>query len=135
MPTSFISDGGNACFLFLVYEIYSKYFFLQTFLRLSYELNLHRQSAVDRETMKALTARCDEQNEELRKLREELGELPGLKEKIARCEDLKSRLFQTEQWREKAKKQLEISIGNLDKLTGFSATLGHEVEGLDRCSS
>lgn len=77
--------------------------------------------------MEALTTRCDELNEELRKLKEELGELPGLKEKEVRCEELKSCLFQTEQWRERASKQLEISIGNLDKATGFSATLGHEV--------
>lgn len=68
-------------------------FVVQTFLRLSFELNLHRQSVVDRETFKALTSRCDEQNEELKKLREELGELPGLKEKLAKCVELKDPLI------------------------------------------
>jgi chromosome segregation ATPase len=80
--------------------------------------------------MEALTARCDEQNEELRKLKEQLGELPGLREKVARCDELKSRLLRTEQWREAALEQLESSIGNLDKATGLSATLGHGVSNL-----
>jgi predicted nucleic acid-binding Zn-ribbon protein len=96
---------------------------------------VHRQSAAKKETMEALTARCDEQNEELRKLKEELGELPGLREKVARSEELKSRLLKTEQWREAAKKQLEVSIGNLDKASCLSATLGHEFgELVDKAS-
>lgn len=99
-------------------------------MRLSYELNTYRQAAVDREVLEALTTKCDEQNEELSKLREELGELPGLKEKVARCDDLKSRLLKCEQWRERALQQLESSVGNLDKVTGLSATLGHGISDL-----
>ena len=74
------------------------------FLRLSFELNHSRQSAADRETLAALTSHCDEQEEELKRLREDLGELPCLKEKLAKCVELKERLVRTEQWREKAKK-------------------------------
>ena len=61
-------------------------FFLQAFLRLSFELNLSRQSAADRETLAVLSSRCNEQDEELQKLREEL---PGLKDKLAKCSELK----------------------------------------------
>ena len=57
-------------------------FFLQAFLRLSFELNLSRQSAADRETLAVLSSHCNEQDEELQKLREEL---PGLKDKLAKC--------------------------------------------------
>ncbi|XP_057524313.1 uncharacterized protein LOC130804017 isoform X2 [Amaranthus tricolor] len=91
----------------------------ETFLRLSFELNLA-----------ALTSRCDDQNEELKKLREDLGELPSLKEKLAKCAELKERLVKTEQWREKAKKQLEGTIGSLDAASSLSATLGHETRRL-----
>ena len=73
-------------------------------MRLSFELNHSRQSAADRETLAALTSHCDEQEEELKRLREDLGELPCLKEKLAKCVELKERLVRTEQWREKAKK-------------------------------
>ncbi|XP_057538008.1 uncharacterized protein LOC130815535 [Amaranthus tricolor] len=79
----------------------------RTFLRLSFELNLRSQSAADKETLAALASRCDEQNEEQRKLRKDLGELSGLKEKLSKCAELKERLVRTEQWRERAKKQLE----------------------------
>ena len=78
--------------------------FWQTFLRLSFELNLSRQSAADRETLAALTSHCDDQEEELKRLREDLGKLPCLKEKLAKCAELSERLVRTEQWREKAKK-------------------------------
>ena len=98
--------------------------FWQTFLRLSFELSLSRQSAADKETLAVLSSRCDEQNEELQKLREEL---PGLKEKLAKCSELKERLVRNEQWREKAKKQLEGTIGSLDAASNMSATLGHEI--------
>lgn len=64
---------------------------MQTYPRLSFELNLRRQSAVDRETFEVLTTRYDEQNEELKKLIEELRELPGLKEKLAKCAELEER--------------------------------------------
>ena len=100
---------------------------LQAFLRLSFELNLSRQSAADKETLAALASRCDEKNEELKKLREDLGQLPGLKEKLAKCTELKERLVKTEQWREGAKKQLEGVIGSLDVASNMSANLGHEV--------
>ena len=99
---------------------------MQTFLRLSFELNLIRESAADKEALAALTSRSDEQNEELKKLREDLGELPGLKEKLTQCAKLKERLVRTEQWRERAKKQLEGTIGSLDAASNMSATLGHE---------
>lgn len=105
-------------------------FLLQTLLRLSYELNVHRQGALEKETMEALTARCDEQNEELTKLKEQLGELPGLKEKVAKCDELKSRLQKASEWREAASKALEGSIANLDKATTMSATLSHGVSEL-----
>ena len=36
------------------------------------------------------------------------------------------RLVRTEQWRERAKKQLEETIGSLDAASNMSATLGHE---------
>ena len=93
---------------------------------MSFELNLSRQSASDKETIAALTFRCDEQNEEVRKLREDLGELPGLKVKLSKCAELKELLVRTEQWRERAKKRLEETIGNLDAASNMSATLGHE---------
>ena len=51
-----------------LYSFFDSHFFLQTFLRLSFELNLSRQSAADKETLAALTSRYDEQNEEIRKL-------------------------------------------------------------------
>ena len=89
------------------YSSFDSRFFLQTFLRLSFELNLRSQSAADKETLAALASRCDEQNEEQRKLRKDLGELSGLKEKLSKCAELKERLVRTEQWRERAKKQLE----------------------------
>ena len=100
---------------------------MQTFLRLAFKLNLSRQSAADKETLAALTSRCDEQNEELQKLREDLGELPGIKEKLAKCSELKERLVRTEQWREKAKKRLEGVIASIDAVSSMSATLGYEV--------
>ena len=87
---------------------------------------MSRQSVADKETLAALASRCDEQNEKLKKLREELGELPGLKEKLAKCAELKERLVRTEQWRERAKKQLEGTIESLDAASNMSATLGHE---------
>lgn len=65
---------------------------------MSFKLSLCRQSAADKETLVALTSRCDEQNQEMKNLREELGELPGLKEKLSKCADLKERLSKTEQW-------------------------------------
>lgn len=65
---------------------------------MSFELNLHRQSAVDRETLEALTSRCEDQNEELKRLREDLGELPSLKAKLAKCSKLKECLVKTKQW-------------------------------------
>ena len=77
---------------------------------------MSRQSAADKETLAALASRCDEQNKELKKLREDLGELPGLKEKLAKCAELREHLVRTEQWREKARKQLEGIIGSLDGL-------------------
>ena len=67
-------------------------------------MNLSRQSAADRETLAALTSHCNEQEEELKKLREDLEELPILREKLAKCVELKERLVGTEQWREKARK-------------------------------
>ena len=97
---------------------------------MAFELNLSRQSAADKETLAALTSRCDEQNEELQKLREDLGELLGLKEKLAKCSELKERLVRTEQWRKKAKKRLEGAIGSMDAASSMSATLDHEVEHL-----
>ena len=48
------------------------FLFGQTFLRLSFELNLSRQSAADRETLAALTSHYNEQEEELKRLREDL---------------------------------------------------------------
>ena len=95
-------------------------------MRLSFELNLSRQSAADRETLATLTSRCDEQDEELKRLREDLGESACLKEKLAKCAELKERLVRTEQWWKKAKKQLEETSGNLDAASGISATLDHE---------
>ena len=88
---------------------------------------MSRQSAADKETLAALASRCDEQNEELKKLREDLGELPGLKEKLAKCAELREHLVRTEQWREKARKQLEGIIGSLDAASNMSATLDHEI--------
>ena len=69
---------------------------------MSFYLSLCRQNAADRATLEALTSRCDEQNEELKKLWEELGELPSLKEKLSKCAELKDLLLKTEQWREGA---------------------------------
>ena len=63
---------------------------------------------------------------ELRKLREDLGELLGLKEKLSKCSELKERLVRTEQWRERAKKRLEETIGSFDAASNMSATLVHE---------
>ena len=74
----------------------------------------------------ALTSRCDEQNEELKKLREDLGELQGLKEKHSKCAELKEHLVRTEQWRERANKRLEETIGSLDAASNMSATLSLE---------
>ena len=88
---------------------------------------MSRQCVADKETLAALTSRCEEQNDELKKLREDLGELLGLKEKLAKCAELKERLVRTEQWREMAKKQLERAIGSLDAASNMSTTLGHEV--------
>ena len=90
-------------------------------------MNLSRQSAADRETLAALTSHCTEQEEELKKLREDLEELPVLKEKLAKCVELKERLVSTEQWREKARKQLEGTVANLDAASNMSATLGREI--------
>ena len=59
-------------------------------------------------------------------LGKDLGELPSLKEKLSKCAELKERLVRTEQWRERAKKQLEETIGSLDAASNMSATLGHE---------
>ena len=67
-------------------------------------MNLNRQSAADRETLVAITSHCNEQEEELKRLREDLEELPGLREKRAKCVELKERLVRTEQWQEKARK-------------------------------
>lgn len=53
--------------------------------------------------------------------------MPGVKEKVAKCEELKSQLLKTEQWWEMAKKRGEASIGNLDKASNISATLMHEL--------
>lgn len=103
---------------------------MQTFLRLSFELNLLRESAIDRETLEALTNRYDEQNEELKRLKEKLGELPGLKEKLAKCAELKERLIKTEEWREKAKKYMKGLAQNLEKPTELSATISHKVSCL-----
>ena len=50
-----------------------------------------------------------------------------MKEKLAKCAELKERLVRTEQWREKARKRLEGAIGSLDAASGMSAALGHEV--------
>ena len=94
---------------------------------MSFELNLSRQSAADREALAALSSRCDEQDEELQKLREEL---PGLKEKLAKCSELKERSVRTKQWRDRARKQLEETVGSLDAVSNKSATLGHEVSHL-----
>ena len=96
----------------------------QALIRLAFELNTNRQSAADQETVAALTSRCEELNEELSKLREDL---PSLKEKLAKCSELKERLVRTEQWRERARKQLDQTVGNLDAASGKSATLGHEI--------
>lgn len=52
------------------------------------------------------------QNEEMKKLQEVLGELPGPKEKLAKCADLKDRPLKTMQWGEKAKKQLYDTTGS-----------------------
>ena len=93
-------------------------------MRLSFELNLSRQSAADRETLAVLSSHYNEQDEELQKLREEL---PGLKEKLAKCSELRERLVRTEQWRKRARKQLEETVGSLDAASNKSATLGHEV--------
>ena len=95
-------------------------------MRLSFELNLSRQSAADRETLAALTSRCDEQEEELKRLRDDLGELPCFKEKLAKCVEIKERLVRTEQWREKAKKQLEGAIGSLDAASNLSKPVSNE---------
>ena len=65
----------------------------QAFIRLAFELNTSRQSAADQETVAALTSRCEELNKELSKLREDL---PSLKEKLAKCSELKERLVRTE---------------------------------------
>ena len=97
---------------------------LQAFIRLAFELNTNRQSAADQETVAALTSRCEELNEELSKLREDL---PSLKEKLTKCSELKERLVRTEQWRERARKQLDQTVENLDAASNRSATLGHEV--------
>ena len=75
----------------------------------------------------ALTSHCNKQEEELKKLREDLEELPVLREKLAKCVELKERLVSTEQWREKARKQLEGTVGNLDAASNMSATLSHEI--------
>ena len=78
------------------YSSFDSRFFLQTFLRLSFELNLSHQSAADRETLAALTSRCEEQDEELKRLTGDLGELPCLKERLAKCAELKEPLVRTE---------------------------------------
>ncbi|XP_057518115.1 uncharacterized protein LOC130799022 [Amaranthus tricolor] len=96
----------------------------EAFIRLAFELDANRQSAADQETVAALTSRCEELNDELSKLREDL---PGLKEKLAKCSELKERLVRTEQWRERARKQLDQTIENLDAASTRSASLGHEV--------
>ena len=100
---------------------------MQTYLRLLFELNLSRLSAADRETLAALTSHCQEQEEELKRLRADLEELPSLKEKLAKCVELKERLVSTEEWRERARKQLEGTVANLDTASNMSATLGHEI--------
>ncbi|XP_057527557.1 uncharacterized protein LOC130806469 isoform X4 [Amaranthus tricolor] len=97
---------------------------LQAFIRLAFELDANRQSAADQETMAALTSRCEELNEELTKLREDL---PSLKEKLAKCSELKERLVRTEQWRERARKQLDQIVENLDAASTRSASISHEV--------
>ena len=97
---------------------------MQAFIRLAFELDANRQSAADQETIAALTSRCEELNDELSKLREDL---PGLKEKLAKCSELKERLVRTEQWRERARKQLDQTVENLDAASTWSASLGHEV--------
>ncbi|XP_057529899.1 uncharacterized protein LOC130808438 [Amaranthus tricolor] len=96
----------------------------EAFIRLAFELDANRQSAADQETIAALTSRCEELNDELSKLREDL---PGLKEKLAKCSELKERLVRTEQWRERARKQLDQTVENLDAASTWSASLGHEV--------
>ncbi|XP_057526266.1 uncharacterized protein LOC130805510 [Amaranthus tricolor] len=96
----------------------------EAFIRLAFELDANRQSAADQETMAALTSRCEELNEELTKLREDL---PSLKEKLAKCSELKERLVRTEQWRERARKQLDQIVENLDAASTRSASISHEV--------
>ena len=59
-------------------------------------MNLSRQNAANKKTLATLTSRCDEQDKELKKLREDLGEMPGVKEKQAKCAELKERLVRTE---------------------------------------
>ena len=82
---------------------------------------------MDRETLAALTSHCNEQKEELKRLREDLEELSVLREKLAKYVKQKERLVRTEQWREKAKKQLEGTVDSLDATSNLSATLGHEI--------
>ena len=70
---------------------------MQTFLRMTFELSLAQKSVVDRKTLDSLTYMFEERKDELMKLREEVGELPGFKETLARCVDLKERLAKIEQ--------------------------------------
>ena len=83
---------------------------LQTFRRMSFELSLCRQSATDRENLMALTSHCDEQNEELKRLQEELGELPGLKEKLSKCAKSKDLLLKTQQWGRESKSSWKLQL-------------------------
>ena len=61
-------------------------------------MNLSHQIAVDRETLVALTSHCNDQEEELKRLRGDLEELPCLREKLAKYVELKEHVVRTEQW-------------------------------------
>lgn len=63
----------------------------------------------------------EEKDEELMKLREEVGEISGLKEKLARWASLKESLIKTEEWRIRTEGQLKASIEHLDKATSLFA--------------
>lgn len=66
-------------------------------MRMNLELSLVQQNAVDRDMLDSLTPWVDEQNAELMKLREEVEEILGLKEKFSRCNNLCERLARTQQ--------------------------------------
>ena len=73
---------------------------------MEFELSLVRQHAVE---YVALATKVEAQNAELEKLRADVGELLGLKEKLAKCKELFKRLALADKWRSRISEHLDTT--------------------------